>query len=160
MNLFLRSRRPDPRTWTRDQVRSLVVAAYLGDHSEDPLDMREPGDPLRGGMGTAAVVFHLPEGIMPRRILRKFSEQRGLWLPYRWYGLAWCQGNIDYAIMGDATVYDVAHGRDSHGNSEAACKEAERWLRASSDTDIERVRWDDLPWPAQSFATSAVRRGL
>ena len=69
----LRSRRPDPSTWTSDQIRSLVVAAYVGDYSEGP---REPyyGQSeftLPGyNDGRAAVVFHLPEKMMPRRVIR------------------------------------------------------------------------------------------
>jgi hypothetical protein len=160
---LLRSRRPDPSTWTSDQIRSLVVAAYVGDYSEG---LREPyyGQSeftLPGyNDGRAAVVFHLPEKMMPRRVLREFHKQRGgPWLPYRWYALVWCQTNIDYALMGDDTAWDVIRPGNSFGDPNAARGEAEEWLRAAGE-EIRPVAWDSLPWVAQSFATAAVRRGF
>lgn len=162
MNRLLRSRRPDPRTWTPDQIRSLVFAAYLGDYSEGDHEEYERSGfmPKYGNHGRAAVVFHLPEKLMPRRVLRAFKKQRGgPWLPYRWYALVWCQENIDYALMGDDTAWDVIRPGNSSGDPDAACREAEEWLRAA-DEDIRPVTWDSLPWVAQSFATAAVRRGF
>ena len=143
--------RRDPRAWAPDQVRSLASAVYLGDYQE--------GD---NQTGRAAVVFHLPEKMMPRRTLREFKKSHqghGPWPPFRWYALVWCQTNIDYAIMGDDTVYDVVRPGNSFGDLNAACSEAEEWLRAAGE-DIRPVAWDNLPPVAQTFASAAVRRGF
>jgi hypothetical protein len=77
MNRFLRLRVPDPRTWTPDEVRSLVAAAYLGDYSEGNREAYGERGFMStyGNHGRAAVVFHLPEKMMPRRTLREFRRR-------------------------------------------------------------------------------------
>ena len=105
-------------------------------------------------------MFHLPEKMMPRRALREFKKrQRDPWPPYRWYALVWSQQNIEYALMGDDTVYDVVRPGNSFSDLNAACREAEDWLRAAGE-DIRPIAWDNLPPVAQAFASAAVRRGF
>lgn len=160
MNRLLRLRVPDPRTWTLDEVRSLVAAAYLGDCSEGNREAYEESGfrPTYGNHGSAAVVFHLPETMMPRRTLSEFKKANdGPWSPYRWYALVWAQDNIDFAPMGDDTLYDVVRPGKSFTDLEDAPSEAEEWLRRAGEA-ICPVAWDDLPSVAQTFAAAAVRR--
>jgi hypothetical protein len=143
-------------------VRSLVFAAYMGDYSEGDREAYEQSGfmPRYGNHGRAAVVFHLPEGMMPRGTLKEFKKTHGgTWPPYRWYALVWIQDNIDWALMGDDTTWDVIRPGNSFGDPNAACSEAEEWLRAAGE-EIRPVGWDDLPPVARTFASAAVRRGF
>jgi hypothetical protein len=96
---------------------------------------------------------------MPRRLLREYGKHRDVWLPFRWYGLAWSQTNIEYELMGDDTIHDVVQARESNDNEATARTEAKEWLLSAPGTSVRDVAWSELPPFAQGMAARALRRG-
>ena len=142
---YLRPRK-HPSSWSDEEIRRWVRATYLG---ADEVVFK-----------TGAVVFYLPEGVMPRKAIKSFQAKRGAWLPYRWYGLAWSLSSVDYHMLGDDVRSEVIQARDSHLTEAGARDEAKEWLVQTPGAVVRDVAWDDAPSFARAMASTAVRHGM